>query len=275
MRPGNNYHQPGSGLRIGPGYISPVIKYLIIINVVIFFIQTASSIRLTGIFGLTPQLFFREFPNLFFQPITYMFLHAGMFHLLFNMFALWMFGTEIEGRFKSRSFLKFYFLCGIGGAFLALVFNYNMPNPIVGASGAVYGVLAAYWLMFPDRVLYIFFVFPMRVRWAIPLFAVLNFVASGTHVAHLAHLGGALVGFMFIKWDRRWFSPFGWLKRIRHRRQEEKLVKNRRKAENIMQRVDKILDKINDVGLENISREEKKFLEEASQILSNNDKQLK
>lgn len=275
MRPGNNYSQPGSGLRIGPGYISPVIKYLIIINVIVYFIQSVSTIRLSDTFGLTPLLFFREFPNLFFQPITYMFFHAGLFHLMFNMFALWMFGTEIEARLKSRSFIKFYFLCGLGGALLSLMFNYNMPNPIVGASGAIYGVLAAYWLMFPNRVLYIFFVFPMRVRWAIPLFAVLNFVASGTNVAHLAHFGGALVGLMFIKGDIHWLSPFNWLKKLRNRRQEEQLIKNRLRAEDVMKRVDKILDKINDVGLENISREEKKFLEEASQILSNNDKQLK
>jgi len=204
-----------------------------------------------------------------------MFLHAGLFHLLFNMFALWMFGTEIEYRLKSRSFLKFYIFCGLGGGLLSLIFNYNMPNPIVGASGAIYGILAAYWLMFPDRILYIFFMFPMKVRWAIPLFAVLNFVASGTNVAHLAHLGGALIGLAYMKWDYHWLSPSRWLNSMRNKRREEILEKKRQKAEDIMKRVDEILDKINDVGIDNLSREEKKFLESASEILSNNDKQLK
>jgi membrane associated rhomboid family serine protease len=275
MRPNNSFHQSRTGFRIGPGSISPVIKYLLIINVIVFFIQSVSSVRLTDIFGLSPLNFFREFPNLFFQPFTYMFLHAGLFHLLFNMFALWMFGTEIEYSLKSRSFLKFYILCGLGGALLSLIFNYNMPNPIIGASGAIYGILAAYWLLFPDRILYIFFMFPMKVRWAIPLFAVLNFVASGTNVAHLAHFGGALVGFAYMKWDRHWFSPTNWLKSMRNKKREEKLQKKRQKAEDIMKRVDKILDKINEVGIENLSREDKKYLENASEILSNNDQQLK
>lgn len=260
------------GLRVGPGSISPVIKYLIIINAVVFIIQGLSSFSMTRTLGLTPALFFSDFPNYIFQPLTYMFLHGGLFHIFFNMFALWMFGTEIEYAWGSRRFFKFYILCGIGGALLSLIFNYNLPYPIVGASGAIYGILAVYWLMFPDRYLLIFFMLPMRVRYAIPLFAIIAFIASGPNVAHLAHLGGAIVGLVYVKLDWRLMRFSGLFKSLRYRQKNARLEKRRQKAEEVMRRVDRILDKINEVGIENISREDRKFLEEASQILSKKDK---
>lgn len=269
-----SYHSGGGfgSLRIGPGSISPVIKYLIILNAVVFLIQIASSINLSRTFGLTPALFFSDFPNYLYQPITYMFLHAGLFHIFFNMFALWMFGTEIEYTWRSRPFLFYYIFCGFGGALFSLIFNSGLPIPIVGASGAIYGILVAYWLMFPERYLLIFFMFPMRVKYAIPLFAVITFLAAGANVAHLAHLGGAVFGFAYIKLDWRILKPFNFLKSLKYKRKSAKLEKNRQKAEEIMKRVDEILDKINEVGIENISKEDKKFLDEASQILSKKDK---
>jgi len=269
------YQGASGGMRIGPGGISPVIKYLVIINGIIFLIQMMASFSITRLFGLTPALFFKEFPNYIFQPLTYMFLHGGLFHLVFNMFALWMFGTEIEYRWGSRRFLKFYLLCGLSGALFSLVFNYSLPVPIVGASGAIYGILAAYWLMFPNRYLLIFFMFPMKVRWAIPLFAVINFLAAGPNVAHLAHLGGALVGLVYIKADWRLGLVSRFFKSLRYKKKNARLEKNRQKAEDLMKRVDNILDKINTVGMENLSREERKFLDEASEILKKKDNKAK
>ncbi|MFH2035490.1 MAG: rhomboid family intramembrane serine protease [Candidatus Zixiibacteriota bacterium] len=262
------------GMRIGPGSISPVIKYLLIANGAIFLLQGFSALNLTNIFGLTPARIYSDFPNnmyMLYQTVTYMFLHGGFFHLFFNMFALWMFGTEIEYTWGSRSFFKFYMYCGLGGALLSLMFNYNLPYPIIGASGAIYGILAAYWIMFPERYLLIFFMFPMKVRYAIPLFAILNFIASGTNVAHLAHLGGAIVGLAYLKLDWHVKGPLKWFNRVKYKRQTAKQAKKRMQAEEVMQRVDSILDKINEVGLENISSEDRKFLEDASHILSNND----
>ncbi len=267
-----SYQGYGGGLQIGPGAISPVIKYIIIASSAIFILQKLISYPIELIFGLTPALFIHDFPRYIFQPLTYMFLHGGFFHIFFNMFALWMFGTEIEYSWGSRSFLKFFLLCGLAGAILSLLVNFSSTIPIIGASGAIYGVLVAYWLMFPDRYLLIFFLFPMKVRWAIPLFAVLNFVASGPNVAHLAHLGGAVAGFVYLKLDWRLISVGRWIKDFKYKRKTNKLQKNRQKAEEIMRRVDTILDKINEVGIENISKEDKKFLEEASHILSRNDK---
>jgi membrane associated rhomboid family serine protease len=272
MRSYDNYPGQPGGFQIGPGSISPVIKYLIIISAGFFIVQKLAIFPMEQIFGLTPALFFQEFPNYIFQPLTYMFLHGGFFHIFFNMFSLWMFGTEIEYSWGSKSFLRFFIICGVSGAIMSLILNYRLDNPIVGASGAIYGILAAYWLMFPDRYLLIFFIFPMKVRWAIPLFAVLNFLAAGPNVAHLAHLGGALGGLIYIKLDRRVFQPGRWFKSLQNKRKTYKLEKNRQKAEEIMRRVDAILDKINEVGMENISKEDRKFLEEASHILSKNDK---
>jgi len=263
------------GMQIGPGSISPVIKYLLISNGIIFLFQGISALNLTGIFGLTPARIFSDFPNnlfMLYQTVTYMFLHGGFFHILFNMFALWMFGTEMEHTWGSKAFAKFYLYCGLGGALLSLMVNYNQTVPIIGASGAIYGILAAYWIMFPERKLLIFFMFPMKVRYAIPLFAIINFVASGTDVAHLAHLGGALVGLAYLKLDWKVAKSLNWFKSIKYKRKVAKQEKKRVEATEVMGRVDSILDKINEVGIENISSEDRKFLENASHILSKDDK---
>ncbi len=259
-------------VRIGPGSISPVIKYLIIANAAVFLIEAATTIDITRVFGLTPALFYSDFPNYLFQPLTYMFLHAGFFHIFMNMLVLWMFGTEIEYAWRSRPFLFFYILCGFGGALFSLIFNYTSNVPIVGASGAIYGVLMAYWFMFPERYLLVFFVLPMKVKHAIPLFALLVFFTGGPNIAHLAHLGGAVFAVAYIKLDWRLLKPLSYLKSVKYKRKTAELEKNRQKAEEIMKRVDEILDKINEVGYDNLPKEDRKFLEEASQILSKKDK---
>ena len=266
----NNYSGGGGyrGLSIGPGAVSPFIKLMLISNLAIFMIQSLADYPLSNILGLTPARFFAEFPNLLFQPFTYMFLHANFWHIFFNMFALWMFGTEIEFTWGKKSFAKFYILAGLSGAILTLIFQPELPFPVIGASGAVYGVLIAYWLLFPNRYLYIYFLFPVKVKWAIPGFMILGFMAGGGDIAHFAHLGGAIFGLIFVKANWR-ISRFGdVLKNFRHKKQEAKFEKNRLKAEDTMKRVDEILDKISDVGIDNISREDRKFLEDTSSHMS-------
>lgn len=266
----NNYSGGGGyrGLSIGPGAVSPFIKLMLISNLAIFMIQSLANYPLSNILGLTPARFFAEFPNLLFQPFTYMFLHANFWHIFFNMFALWMFGTEIEFTWGKKSFAKFYILAGLSGAVLTLIFQPELPFPVIGASGAVYGVLIAYWLLFPNRYLYIYFLFPVKVKWAIPGFMILGFMAGGGNIAHFAHLGGAIFGLLFVKADWRISRLGNMLKKLRHRKQEAKFEKNRLKVEDTMKRVDEILDKINEVGIDNISGEDRKFLEDASSHLS-------
>jgi len=251
----------------GPRGLPPFIKAMLIANVVVFVAQLASP-GMTRLLGLSPALFFRDFPNLLYQPFTYMFLHGGIGHIFFNMFALWMFGTEIEYTWGGRRFGKFYILAGLSGAILTLIVKSGQVTPMIGASAAVYGVLIAYWMMFPQRTLYIYFMFPVKVKWAIPGMMIIGFLFSGGHVAHWAHLGGAIFALVYMKMNFRLSFFTRWLKGLRYKRQSAKLEKNRQKAEDVMKRVDSILDKINDVGIENLSKSERKFLEEASSRLS-------
>lgn len=260
--------RPSSGgFRLGPGMISPFIKVMLIANGVLFILQAIYP-QLTRGLGLVPTEFFGDFPNRLYQPFTYMFLHGGFWHLFFNMFVLWMFGTEIELTWKSRSFGKFYILAGLAGALLTLIVNSSQAIPVVGASAAIYGVLIAYWLMFPNRTLYIYFLFPVKVKWAIPVIMLLGFLAGGGSIAHMAHLGGALFALVYLKLGSIQNLLPGFLSNMKRRRQESKLDKNRQRAEDIMKRVDAILDKINEVGIDNISAAERKLLEEASHHLS-------
>lgn len=274
----NTSSRSSGGFSLGPGILSPFIKLMLLLNGAIFVLQLLAP-RITGIFAFSPIWTFQVFPLHLYQIVTYMFLHGGFFHLLFNMFALWMFGTEIEYTWGTKTFARFYFLSGIFGAlFTWLVFVVTggsavlgaSGGPIVGASGAIYGILVAYWLMFPERLLYLYLLFPVPVKYAIPLLMLLGFFAgggAGTQTAHMAHLGGALYGLAYLKLDWRW----NWLgrrfKSLRFRRQEAKLNKRRQEAEDIMKRVDAVLDKINEVGIENLTKAERKFLEEASSQL--------
>jgi len=273
MRSFNSFKGGLGGIRIGPGFITPVIKYLIIVNVVMYIIQSTSSLDIIGAMGLNPKLFFSDFPNFLYQPFTYMFLHGGFLHLTMNMLVLWMFGAEIEQTWGTKSFLFYYFLCGFGGALLSLMFSPNAFTVIVGASGAIFGILAAYWLMFPNRKIMMFPIFiPMKVKYAIPLVSLIVFLFGGANVAHLAHLGGALIGLAYLKLDWRIFKPLNWWRKRKFKHKVAKQEKNRLHAAEVMQRVDSILDKINEVGFNNISAEDQKFLNDASKILSNKDK---
>jgi Uncharacterized membrane protein (homolog of Drosophila rhomboid) len=164
-RPASNY---GSSFSFGPGPLSTSLKALIGANVAMF-VLTSFMPSLQEYLGLVPALVLHQF--WVWQLATYMFLHGGLFHILFNMLALWMFGTELERIWGTRYFLKFYFLTGIGAGALTVVFSL-LPfgfsqqvqhSVIIGASGAIYGLLLAYALYFPDRpILMIVFWVPAR-----------------------------------------------------------------------------------------------------------------
>jgi len=139
-----------------------------------------------------------------------MFVHAGPTHLLFNMLALWMFGTELERIWGTTAFTKFYFACGVGAGLFQVVLGllpfgfasqFYYPS-VVGASGAIYGVLAAYALYFPSRPIVMFLLFPVPARYAVMIMGGLSLVfamSGGGGVAHTAHLGGLLVGYLYLK----------------------------------------------------------------------------
>jgi membrane associated rhomboid family serine protease len=196
-----------SSFSFGPGPLSSAIKALIGANVLVF-LAMAFSRSLVEQLGLTPALFLTELRV--WQPATYMFLHAGLFHILFNMLALWMFGTELERIWGTRGFLKFYFVTGIGAGLLTVMFSL-LPfdfarsvygSTIIGASGSIYGLLLAYALYFPDRPIYMYFVFAIPAKYFVMILGAIAFYSSlGTTggVANATHLGGLIIGYVYLK----------------------------------------------------------------------------
>src|SRR5262245_12907064 len=190
----------------GPGPVSSALKALIGANVLMFLAVTFMP-SLTPLLGLVPARVTRQL--YVWQLVTYMFMHGGIFHIVFNMLALWMFGAELERMWGTRYFLKFYFVSGVGAAILTVLFSllpFGFARQlqdvnIIGASGAIYGLLLAYAIYFPERpILLIVFWVPARlcvtILGAIAVFASLS-EAGG--VANATHLGGLLVGYLYLK----------------------------------------------------------------------------
>jgi membrane associated rhomboid family serine protease len=170
------------------------------------------------LFGLVPERVVSGF--WVWQIFTYMFMHAsGVFHILFNMLILWWFGAELEQRWGSKFFVTYYLVCGVGAGVVYLIgttlYAYitgnvsSMMTPLVGASGATYGLLLAYGLLFGERVIYFMMLFPMKAKYFTMIIGGVELVTmmdagSGSQVANLAHLGGLLVGFIFLSFVARY-----------------------------------------------------------------------
>ncbi len=205
------YSKPyASSFSFGPGPVSTAIRALIGVNVLMFVAQWIAPV-ITDVLGLHPAFVLERFWA--WQLVTYMFLHAGIFHIAFNMLALWMFGTELEQIWGTRYFVKFYLVTGAGAGALTAVFSLlpfgfarQLHDAIViGASGAIYGLLLAYALYFPDRRIYMYFLFPIRARTFVIVVGAIAFYASLSEVggvANATHLGGLLVAYLFLKSPR-------------------------------------------------------------------------
>ena len=209
-----------------PDNFPPVVKNLIIINVLVFLAQQliADKFSLPGaeIYGLTGVLGLWPIDSFFFRPyqvVTHMFAHGGFAHIFFNMFVLWMFGRVLENVWSGKRFLIFYFVCGLGAAAAHLAVQYFTHSPIlspaIGASGAIMGVMAAFAYLFPNTELYIMFIpIPIKAKWAVLGYVAVDLFSGisslkGDNVAHFAHLGGAITGFILVfiwnKTNRRRF----------------------------------------------------------------------
>ena len=225
-----------------PDAFPPVVKNLLIINGLVFLLQMTFP-TIAG-FNLENTLALHDVRSVFFRPhqiITHMFLHGGLSHIFFNMFALWMFGQMLENRFGPKRFLTFYLVSGLGAALLHLIVLYFELQPAweafqtlpaeeqaqylespyfkinqatLGASGAVFGCLAAFGYLFPNTMIYVYFLLPIKAKWFVIIYAALELFmgirnSAGDNVAHFAHLGGALAGFLLVyfwnKTDRRRF----------------------------------------------------------------------
>lgn len=224
-----NEYRPGGSFQILP----PVIKNLIVINVLLFLLKKViaqySGINLDYVLGLFhwDSPYFRIW-----QPLTHIFMHFDFSHLLFNMLALWMFGNTIENVLGRNRFIILYFVAGFGAALCqSLVYYYefapliaelktlpadvqfqylNNPRfplntPMIGASGAVYGVLFAFGYLFPNLPVYLYFLFPIKAKWLIIGYIGIELLSGfknsvGDNVAHFAHLGGMLFAFLILKY---------------------------------------------------------------------------
>lgn len=263
-----NYYQRGQ-IRFGwgDGYFTPAVRYLMFANGIIFLLQSLFGKTLINWFGLSPVLVFKKL--YVWQFFTYMFLHGDFFHILLNMFILWMIGSEVERHWGEREFLKYYFLCGVGAGFFHLLFNTSSPIPVVGASGAIYGILIAYAMLFPDRLVILFpFPIPIKAKYLAIILAMLELIfgfLGQSGIAHFAHLGGMIVGFVFLKFGWK-LSLFGrdFIKQKKKSLEFQRKIRKTQRHLRLRAEVDSILDKINEVGIENLTPKEKRLLEEAS-----------
>ena len=185
-----------------PALFTDAIKILVSVNFGIFLLQTVA--RTEGLFfplfGLVPKMVWSEF--MIWQPFTYLFFHGGIWHVLINMFVLWMFGSELERIWGKGHFLKFYFVTGVGAGLVTMIFGLNSMTPIVGASGAVYGVLLAYGLTYPNRTVYLYGIIPIKSLWFVIGIGVIAFMSSFDNVSqisHLTHLSGMMIGYLMLK----------------------------------------------------------------------------
>jgi len=179
--------------------IPNTVRALLMANVIVYLLQQIFDNVLTHYFGLTPGLFWRGF---IWQPVSYMFLHGGFFHIFFNMFVLWMFGRTLETIWGPKRFLKYYFICGVGAGLLSAVLDPTSYIPIVGASGAIYGLLLAFGVLFPNQPIYLYFLFPIKAKYFVMGLVVIEFISGfnpNIMVAHFAHLGGMLFGFVYLQ----------------------------------------------------------------------------
>ena len=191
-------------------FLPPAVKHLLIINVICYLAYYVMARQ--GIIDLNYWLGIWSLQTGNFriwQPLTYMFMHGSFDHLFFNMFSLWMFGTVLERYWGMRRFLFYYLVCGIGAGLL----NMLVPGVhlSVGASGAVYALLLAFGMLFPNEYIYLYFLVPIKNKWfiigmvALELFE--GIFRSYDGIAHFAHLGGMLIGLILILYWRK--HPFG------------------------------------------------------------------
>ena len=189
--------------------MTPWVSRLIVANVAVFLLQQLNPM-LTGALVLVPSLI----PLRPWSALTYMFLHGGITHLLFNMLGLYFFGPALETRLGGRRFLVLYFLSGLGGAVLSAVFPFSRHVPIVGASGAIFGVLLGFAWFWPRERIFLWGIVGIEARWLVLIMTALSLWggASGARdgVAHFAHLGGFLGGWLYLKWMERWGPAAQW-----------------------------------------------------------------
>lgn len=268
------------------GPLTPVVKKLMIINGAVFLLQLFSGaffpgLQLEQVFGISHQGLVNEFK--IWQPFTYMFLHGGFFHILMNLFALWMFSGDLEELWGSSAFMSFYLISGVGaGLFIALMNFFACQEygvcsvPTLGASGAIYALLLAYGLTWPNREVLLYFIIPIKMKYLVLIFGLIEFFGTfsggapgATQMSHVGHLGGIVSGLLLFLYRRNRGSSSktagaqkpgliaGWLRRRRLKKKQEE-INQRIEAKEI---IDALLTKIARGGMKSLTPQEKKQLD--------------
>jgi membrane associated rhomboid family serine protease len=209
------------------GPATRAVKLLIIANVAVFLLQffshAAGSSLIDVYLGLIPAWVTHRL--WVWQLASYMFLHGNLWHILFNMLALWMFGNDLERHWGTQRFVKYYFITGIGADVCSWLAEINSVTVTIGASGAIYGLLLAYGVLWPNRVVYFNFLFPIKIKWLVLIYGAIAFLSSvsgtETGIANVAHLGGMIIGLVYLKW-KDWIVQYRSYRELRRRERLKK-----------------------------------------------------
>lgn len=274
--------------------LTPMVLRLLIINIAVFIIQNLSSFvfrpgAFEQVFALSHLGLVHEFK--IWQLFSYMFLHGSWLHLFFNMLTLWMFGGDLENLWGSKTFLKYYLYCGLGaGLFIAAMnfYTYSPEMPMLsitlGASGAIYGILLAYGMTWPNRTVLLYFIFPLKIKYLVLVFGIIEFMGTltsqGGGISHIGHLGGLLSGFLLMKFiipgelkasrsggnlsatvtglKNKIQNPIDAFLKKKRLQKKKQQIETRIKAKKI---IDDLLEKIARQGMSSLSSKEKQDLE--------------
>lgn len=214
--------------------------------------------KLNFFFGIVPL---KITQNLYlWQFVTYIFIHSNFLHFLFNAFMLWMFGPIIESDFGPKRFLRYFLVTGIGAGIFTVLFSYNSPVPVIGASGAIYGLLIAFAVLHPEQTVRFYFLFPMTSRQMVIFFVVLEFVLSfsgpNSGISNISHLGGMASGYLYLK-------SVGIFKLLKDSNVLRIVDEKTAPADNEIQ-VDEILEKISKKGTDSLTWKERQILKQYS-----------
>lgn len=195
------------GYTFGPGGMTPAIRIILIACGAMFVVRLVAP-SIVFLLGLSPQDVFTELR--IWQPVTYIFLHDGPMHLLFNLLGIWMFGVELERLWGTQAFVRYFAVTGVGAGvctLLVALLPFDATAPVyytvtIGASGALYGLLYAWARLFPNRPILMFFLFPVPAKWFVIILGGMAFLiatsSTGSTVAHFTHLGGLVAGYLYL-----------------------------------------------------------------------------
>jgi membrane associated rhomboid family serine protease len=256
------------------GPLTPLVRILLAANAGVFVLQIFADrfFPFTHWFGLVPVEVAR---GAVWQLFTYMFLHGGMWHLLFNLLAIFMFGGEVESELGTKRFAGLYLVSGVGAGVCSAILGWGTGSPVIGASGAIFGILIAFAILFPYRpiTLLIFFVVPLtlQARWFVALFGAVELLTlastAGGGLGQVAHLGGLLFGWIFMRaprWIENARDAAERRERARAGRSAARLAEERR---SIQEDVDHLLEKISREGMDKLTADERRRLVDASERL--------